>query len=246
MNFTVLNPPHQDRLKGIMEIQIILDSFVRLLSYQDSVDLHAGDVVVGLLHALMVHFGFRLPADITQEWNSNKDFYTFQYRHEQSAMTFILRFVRASQNVFIVSASTEEEPDKIHSLQLPSIQDILSCSTTITLLTKDIEMAKTILSSCIKSSALSGLLTQFHKEIIQKLVPDIQKPGFQHLTSSTSTQTTTSQDRQQRNIHDPLRMPHHRSYVQRPEFPYSSNHPYNIGDVDLDPFSAAPGIMRPG
>ena len=85
--------------------------------------------LVLFVHGLFTHAGFRATAvndqkieaeqpqaNLPANWNSNPSFFSFEYKHTQSVMTFIVKLIPISSTLLIHALAVET--DKVHTVEL--------------------------------------------------------------------------------------------------------------------------------
>lgn len=192
-----------------------------------------GDLVALLVHGVMFQCGFRAEAGISMDGET-------RYRHDQSAMTFVMRCVTVGDHVAVHGVALED--NRLFSLNVKAA-DVVSAEK-ITIGTADPAVTTTLIQSSLRRAAAERFIQQMFEEMIQKLMPSINKEGFERATATTETQTSSTRQEEERRpraspygLMDPTQ-----PYASRPMF----QNPFTIGDVDLDPFAAAPGMLPPG
>ncbi|TPX53742.1 hypothetical protein PhCBS80983_g06187 [Powellomyces hirtus] len=232
------------------------------------------DLVMALFHAAMLRFGFRflglgeagngngtnqqpdvaegetppLPAD----WNGAGDMFSFRYRHSQSSLTFLLKGVKVGSKLVVHGMGIEDE--KLHTLEL-SLPTFISPAFPFPYTTTQQQQqlgggGESALQSAFASAdRLHAVLTEFRVKIVQQLIPGLDKPGFEEWKNRPEPTTTSTHAPP----YHPIPSPH-----TDPHFPYGSGSggshlhptfpgrsPYTIGDTDLDPLAASPGLVFP-
>jgi hypothetical protein len=142
------------------------------------------------------------------EWNAHNGSYAFRYKHGQSSMEFLLKVNRMGNKVVIMGMGMGD--DKTYSFDIrtqdyisesslplrlsgsasnPDSSEETSSSTTTSTNKDDIE--KKLLDIFISLGRLSDFGTLMRLNIFQKLLPSIQKEGYEE-SSSSETRTTTN------------------------------------------------------
>ncbi|KAK4684785.1 proteasome inhibitor subunit 1 (PI31), partial [Tremellales sp. Uapishka_1] len=185
----------------------------------------------------------RLP----EGWNARgEDSYAFEYRHEQSAMTFRIRVGRMGGRVQIDGMAEDGAPS---SLSLP-ITDLLtpptfpipstSTGAASASSTSPEAPAKTLGFKSV--SSVTAFVDQYNRDIISKLLPGLSKAGYQQPAVNRGS--------------DPRNPPGGGPVRPRPSGPGlidpapANNFPPNpasIGQRDLDPLASMrpPGTFNP-
>eukprot|EP01112_Ceratiomyxa_fruticulosa_P000996 TRINITY_DN1095_c0_g1_i1.p1 TRINITY_DN1095_c0_g1~~TRINITY_DN1095_c0_g1_i1.p1 ORF type:complete len:335 (-),score=73.43 TRINITY_DN1095_c0_g1_i1:147-1151(-) len=183
------------------------------------------EAIALVLHATMLNLGFRLsqvhdtnvPPDsqdniLPEGWNSDPFAFSFTYRHTQSAMTFVIKSIAMGDVLLIHGRGLEDS--KIHTLQVtpatyvntPNLANTRSTTTTTT--PSDSSPPSINFDTLFKD--LGGLISLFKINITSKLLPMLNKPGYEETVrgDSTTTQAPRNTDplRDPRNP-DPLRDP---------------------------------------
>ncbi|KAJ3330358.1 hypothetical protein HDU76_005870 [Blyttiomyces sp. JEL0837] len=198
-----------------------------------------------------------LPSD----WNRSGDTFSFRYTHDQSTFTFLLKGVKVATKLLVHCLAIQD--GKLYTLDL-NIGDYISPTAPTPLLTEEqadapyIETASRPGTWANPAFALYAGITQFETlvykfrtEIIDRVMPSINKPGYENAPAASSGSSSSTQQPRR----DPLRDYDRDRREQPPYFHpggvggvgpmYPRGSPYGIGDVDLDPFGAAPGMIPP-
>ncbi|GBC08082.1 hypothetical protein RclHR1_00790032 [Rhizophagus clarus] len=223
------------------------------------------DALAALFHSIMQAVGFRLVGlgedDNSSEDNniSNRDSegnivglprgwnaqgpnsYAFRYKHPQSSFTFLIKCMRLS-NKFIVHGMGIEDNKTV------TWEVITEDYTSPSFFPHTIDKygVEPIVHGFISKNRIKDMINNYKINIVQKLIPGLNKPGYEE--SGTITTNTTAATRQQDHIYDdPLRIPTRQPPRVPPIFddPYggdepSSVNPFNIGRDDLDPLGSNP------
>ncbi|CAG8567036.1 8124_t:CDS:2, partial [Funneliformis mosseae] len=225
------------------------------------------DALAALTHAIMQAVGFRLvglgeedsleEADrdiikrdsegniigLPKEWNEQgPNSYAFRYKHPQSSFTFLIKCMRLS-NKFIIHGMGIED-NKTTTLEL--ITDDYT-SPSFFPYTSEKYHEEPMINGYISTSRIKDLINLYKINIVQKLIPGLNKPGYEE-TRTTSATTSNPSTRQQEPYNDPLRVPTRQPpRFQPPIFddPYggdepSSFNPFSVGQDDLDPLGSNP------
>jgi len=195
------------------------------------------DAVVVALHYLMILEEFRFQGEgvsenkLPEKWNQSSDVYTFRYKHSRSSMTFSLKCL-VLEDKLLVHAVAVENTKNIFDLEL-SIDEYINKNINLT----DYEKLY---------KNLDKLVTLFKVNISRKLVPEINKPGYEESMSNTASSTTNSNrnnDGQDDN-YDPLRIGPIRQPPQydplRVGGPSRYGPPFGIGTGDRFPSITPP------
>ncbi|KAE8228224.1 hypothetical protein CF326_g6854 [Tilletia indica] len=203
----------------------------------------------------------RLP----KEWNARgPESYAFRYRHNQSAMEFVLKIVRMSGRALIHALAVED--NKTATLDV-SVADYTSAAffPYPPGSASDSGSTEPLINGFIGSARLRDLSSLFKINIIQKLVPGLQKEGYLEesgpATAGSSSQADRNEDQQRRRepgpdydpLLDPRFQPRPARPGQDPHFDpfaggghFGGRNPATIGDRDLNPLGIPPGIFGGG
>ncbi|CAI2180278.1 15298_t:CDS:2 [Funneliformis geosporum] len=210
------------------------------------------DALAALFHSIMqaVEAERKITRDsegniikLPKEWNEQgPNSYAFRYKHPQSSLTFLIKCMRLS-NKFIIHGMGIED-NKTTTLEI--ITDDYT-SPSFFPYTSEKYHVDPMIHGYISTSRVKDLINLYKINIVQKLIPGLNKPGYEE-TGTTSA--TTSTPRQQEPYNDPLRIPTRQPpRFQPPNFdePYggdeplrSSFNPFNVGQDDLDPLGVNP------
>ncbi|KAJ3184290.1 hypothetical protein HDU87_005137 [Geranomyces variabilis] len=234
----------------------------------------AADLTMALFVAAMVRFGFRFlgigehrtdrtepteptstdaaPTPLPSDWNASGDMFSFRFKHSQSSLTFLLKGVKVGSKLVIHGVAAED--DNLHTIEL-SLPTFVSPSFKFPCGRSGLDAA------FASEDQLYAVLTEFRVKIVQKLIPGLNKPGFEPWKNQPSADGSSSSSQQpdrrgppyfhpipspETNPHYPGQQPHN---PHGEMFPGPHRNPFNIGDADLDPLAASPGLVgypRPG
>ena len=212
-----------------------------------------------LCHGSMLAVGFRLkgfglktigskhnpdPEDaqpLPKEWNASST-YAFRYAHSQSSMEYLLKVSRLGSKALVYGVGLGD--DKTASFEVKA-QDYISEGSL-----KD-ESSSTDKKSALRNIFISNgritdLAALMRTNIIQKLAPGIQKPGYEE------TQAAAEQPRRQEERRPPERDPL-RDFQPPPAQPYpfddplaaGPRRPYPVGDFPPPDFEDEFEMNRP-
>jgi len=180
--------------------------------------LNEFDAIVVVLHCVMRELGFRCvglseskpesnnnaEAPIPEGWNaSSGDSYSFRYKHNQSSMTFILKVLVMNDKLLVHGLAKED--NKIQTLEL-SVKDFIKEKAGL-------ETYENLYNN------LDNLIALFKINVTSKLLPMLNKPGYEAGDTNTTRNTTNPENQQRREeprydpyrdpllVHDPLRIP---------------------------------------
>jgi hypothetical protein len=184
--------------------------------------LSIGSRLVGLGedHRLEVESETGQAKPLPTDWNAHSGSYAFRYKHGQSSMEFLLKVNRMGNKVVIMGMGMGD--DKTYSFDVKT-QDYISesslplsisnTSTSNTETSKE-ETEKKVIDIFISIGRLSDFATLMRLNIFQKLLPSIQKEGYEESSGTTATTNPPATAREPRREeydparYDPLRDPH--------------------------------------
>ncbi|KAI4844493.1 hypothetical protein E4T44_06159 [Aureobasidium sp. EXF-8845] len=223
------------------------------------------DAVALASHASMLAVGFRLvglgdddritvdnPPRLPKTWSANAPNYAFRYAHNQSSMEYLLKINRMGNKAVVLAMGLGD--DKTATLDVKAADYTSQGSLPFTMST-----TTALFNLFISNGRLSDYGALMRINIIQKLMPSLQKEGYQESAATSSRQparepATTREDplrtdplRDDRQpparphpFHDPLAQP-------RPPFPYGEMPPPGFEDpYDLNRPLRPPGAPHPG
>jgi hypothetical protein len=223
------------------------------------------DAVALASHASMLAVGFRLvglgdddritvdnPPRLPEAWSANAPNYAFRYAHNQSSMEYLLKINRMGNKAVVLAMGLGD--DKTATLDVKAADYTSQGSMPFTMST-----TTALFNLFISNGRLSDYGALMRINIIQKLMPSLQKEGYQESAATSSRQparepATTRDDplrtdplRDDRQpparphpFHDPLAQP-------RPPFPYGEMPPPGFEDpYDLNRPLRPPGGPHPG
>lgn len=150
--------------------------------------------------------------ELPSEWNAHPGSYAFRYKHEQSSMEFLLKANRMGNKVVIMGMGLGD--DRTCSFDVATNEFVSDGNLPATPKkegSSDDEVDDAIIKVFISNGRLSDLGSLLRLNVIQKLAPSLQKPGYEETrenTQQSSSDTRTSQDTRDRNRtpqQDPLR-----------------------------------------
>jgi hypothetical protein len=194
---------------------------------------NAYDAIALAAHACMLSIGARLvglgedhrieaqsDAGQTQplptEWNSHSGSYAFRYKHGQSSMEFLLKVNRMGNKVVVMGMGMGDDKtysfdvrtqDYISESSLPlRLSDTTSSNEEDPSPTASKEAAeKKVIDIFISIGRLSDFGTLMRLSIFQKLLPSIQKEGYEESSTSSTTNPPANARQPRREDYDPSR-----------------------------------------
>ncbi|CEG68448.1 hypothetical protein RMATCC62417_04706 [Rhizopus microsporus] len=192
------------------------------------------DALAAAMHAIMLSVGFRFAGlgddarqegDGTQrnlpaEWNQHgPHYYHFRYSHPQSSLTFVIKVVRMGDKCVILGIGIGDNKTVVLDI---ATDDYTSASFFPNDLSND-----PIVHGFISSNRFHDFIKTVKLNIIQRLIPGLNKPGYDDSTTTTTTTTSSSGTIPSRN------QPRQPPFMVPPPMPTD---PYNVGGDDLNPF----------
>ncbi|KAJ3075732.1 hypothetical protein HDU98_007124 [Podochytrium sp. JEL0797] len=217
------------------------------------------DVLFLLLDGECLVRGFQ---GTSREWKAG-DSYARTYSHERSALSFVLKGVVLADKLLVHCVAVEDA--RVHSLEY-SLTDLFAnpkafplsvpippsaLSATDPVVSNDDNPIIPLLKDGL--NAIESILFRFKTEIIDKVAPNLNKEGYEPAAARPRGEASSSSSSGVRDyesdtaarvgfIPNPDANPGARGYYPiRP----AGGGGFGVGDVDLDPFAAAPGMMIP-
>jgi len=227
--------------KALLDPSAVLSSIPTLLPSEDKILDFPQDGIAALLHTVMTLVGCRLvglddSSSETQhennifpgEWKRHSpDSYGFKYRHEQSSLVFFLKLVKLSKRLVIHGIALED--DKTYTLEIP-IADFTSESAFP--YDASSSNASPLVHVFITSARVDDLISSFKLKILQKLIPSLQKEGYEESKPVDTQSTLQPPPAQPASPPNPEpNQPYHLPYLSSGP----SQNPLEIGRSDLEP-----------
>ncbi|KAF3915173.1 hypothetical protein ABW20_dc0105238 [Dactylellina cionopaga] len=167
------------------------------------------EAVAVLTHACMIAVDFKLlgfeeddridePIDSTSlkalpsQWCSSTSSYGFRYSHNQSAMKFLIKVNRLGGKVIIMALGIGD--DKTATMEITK-NDWISES----FFSEDTgDSKRPVEEAFISPFRMSDLIATFKRSIIQKLVPGLNKPGYEEAAEAIDSAASASGSNQRR------------------------------------------------
>nr|OQO30482.1 hypothetical protein B0A51_01711 [Rachicladosporium sp. CCFEE 5018] len=177
----------------------------------------AYDAIALASHAALLATGFRLvglgeehrldvsadsmqPHILPSEWNSHAGSYAFRYKHSQSSMEYLLKVNRMGNKAVIMGMGMGD--DKTHTFDVKISEFIsegnLPASPARHAGSNEEDLLERLGAIFITVGRLSDFGSLFRLNIIQKLIPSLQKEGYQETPSGQSSSAQTNEPRQPR------------------------------------------------
>ncbi|KAI9498870.1 PI31 proteasome regulator N-terminal-domain-containing protein [Zychaea mexicana] len=210
------------------------------------------DALAAATHAIMLSVGCRfagLGDDARQEgdgsvrtlpeaWNSQgPSCYAFRYSHPQSSMTFCIKSLKLG-NRFIMHGIAIED-NKTATLDIDA-----SHFTSNAFFPYDPRDSKDpLVHGLISTSQFQEFVNLFKINILQRILPGLQKPGYEDTCSSATTASRTQQPPPSSSTTTPpsTRPPIFDDPTAADDTYYD---PFNVGRSDLEPMGG--GLRMPG
>ena len=181
------------------------------------------------------------------EWNRTQNI-SFKYAHDQSSMHFLLTIRRMGTKVVINALALGDE--KVASLDVP-MNDFISSSSLPSTLPNDrtsVDASHDIQEIFISAGRIADFASMLKVQIFQKLMPKMQKQGYEE-TTRTSTAGTRAEEasrnrNQRQDIDDRERAPPGR--FQDPLPPAALPRPFNDPLADIPRRGPIPDFEPPG
>ncbi len=176
---------------------------------------NAFDAIALAAHSSLLAVGFRLiglgedhrieassdpsqPQPLPAEWNAGNGSYSFRYAHSQSSMEFLLKINRMANKAIIMGMGIGDDRtcsfdvttrDYISDGNLPATPVVDGRSAD--------DCKKALIDVFISIGRLSDFASSMRLNIIQKLVPSLQKAGYEESREAQSNQQQSSRRGQQ-------------------------------------------------
>ncbi|KAK5165353.1 hypothetical protein LTR04_001243 [Oleoguttula sp. CCFEE 6159] len=210
------------------------------------------DAIALAAHAGMIAVGFRLiglgedhriesqsdaenAQPLPAEWNASST-YAFRYRHTQSSMEFLLKVNRLGGKAVVFAIALEH--DKTMNFDIVAKEYVSESSLPSTPLSGDKSLAdakRTIQDIFISVGRLGDFGSLLRINIVQKLMPSLQKEGYEETAQTSSSSANNQQEPPGRSNNPPQRDPLRDDY-QPPARPYPFDDP--LAQAPRRPFPA--------
>ncbi|KAJ1539683.1 hypothetical protein HK405_012566, partial [Cladochytrium tenue] len=190
-------------------------------------------------------------------WNASGDAFSLRYTHEQSTFTFLFKAVKVAKKLLLHCLAIQE--GKVYSLEI-DMDGFVAPSATFPI-TNDkisvddasgqVEGLEDVFASTEK---LDEFLYLARSQLIDRVMPSINKPGYEPAPVISGSSSAPRAERAPPPSREPYADDPLRDNRRGPPgfggggFPapyYPGSSPFGVGDVDLDPFAAAPGLVPP-
>ncbi|KAJ3006578.1 hypothetical protein HKX48_009579, partial [Thoreauomyces humboldtii] len=160
------------------------------------------DLTMALFHSAMLRSGFRFlgigeerhdrvepadgqetPSPLPTDWNASGDMFSFRYKHSQSSLTFLLKGVKVGKKLVVHGMAIEDETLRTIELSLPTF---ISPGFTFPFKAPSESSSSEggpLADAFASPEQLHELLREFRVKIVQKLIPGLNKPGYEEWKS---------------------------------------------------------------
>ncbi|ORZ03381.1 PI31 proteasome regulator N-terminal-domain-containing protein [Syncephalastrum racemosum] len=186
---------------------------------------------------------------LPDSWNAQgPHVYSLRYSHPQSSLTFVIKAIKLGDRYVLHGLAIGD--DKTATLDIP-VQDYTSPS----FYPYDPQNAtEPLIHGFISSSRLNDFIILFKTSIIQRLMPGLNKPGYEEESSGTQTSRTANPSTAGQPQQPPPPGSRSPPRVRPPIFddplaadePWAGENPYSVGRADLEPLGGAGGLRMPG
>ncbi|KAI8138179.1 PI31 proteasome regulator N-terminal-domain-containing protein [Fennellomyces sp. T-0311] len=214
------------------------------------------DALAACSHAIMLSVGCKFAGlgddarqgdgsvrTLPESWNSQgPSNYAFRYSHPQSSMTFVIKSFRLGNRYLMHGLAIED--NKTATLDIETAHFTSNGFFPY----NPHESKDPLVHGFISTSQFKELVSLFKINILQRILPGLQKPGYED-TSTTSTTAPSSTPQRS----DPSRTDPSQPHPPRPPIfddpttaddPSLFGHnPYSVGRSDLEPMG---GLRMPG
>lgn len=209
------------------------------------------DALALLSHTLLTRLSFRLtslsdasnaPVEsytdnvLPSTWTASApSSYTFRYSHDQSSLNFLVKVVSLGARLLIHATALESNRTESYEVEIDRFT-----SRSYWPWESDVPQKEPLINGFVSSTRVSDFVFGFQVKIVQKLMPGLQKAGYEEITdtdqgstSATASSSSSSQGSRQLPPAAPSRPDPEGYYpnLQQPPF----RNPLIIGDRDLDP-----------
>lgn len=257
------DPLGADSLAKFMASSLPNDVSPQLKTPTEAIALaaHAGMLAVGFRliglgeeHRIEAGSGPDNRQPLPTEWNSHSnDSYAFRYAHSQSSMQFLLKVNRLGNKAVVFGIGLGDDrttsfdvavADYVSASCLPATPYPAQTSDDPTQRLDERGTMRALQDIFISVGRLSDLGSLLRISIIQKLLPSLQKEGYEE--TKTSSSTTTSSDRRNERNSPPARGPQGPMYDPlRHEPPPARPRPFDDPLADLPRRPFPPGDFPP-
>ncbi|KAI8075482.1 PI31 proteasome regulator N-terminal-domain-containing protein [Gilbertella persicaria] len=197
------------------------------------------DAIAGAVHAIMLSVGFRfagLGDDARQEgdgtrkvlpenWNENGlHVYAFRYSHPQSSLTFVVKTLKLGDKCVILGLGIGDNKTAM-------LDFLIEDYTSASFYPYESSSDKPLVHGFISSNRFEDFIKAYKLKILQKLIPGLQKPGYEEQEDNSNNAPSSGRFEPQR---------------QQQRYPSRDQEDiYDVGGSDLRPLPDQ-GMHMPG
>ncbi|CAG8442024.1 15260_t:CDS:2 [Acaulospora colombiana] len=185
------------------ELLLTLESILLANAKQENLEsiLRSGqDALASMFHAIMQSLGFRLvglgekdiPGDnisrdgegnligLPETWNSHgPHLYAFRYKHHQSSVTFLIKCITMANNFLVHGMGIEDNQEtSIKPTHIELITDDYTSPSAFPYIVRN-QHSEPLVNVFISKSRIKDLVSLYKINIVQKLMPNLTKPGYE-------------------------------------------------------------------
>ena len=146
------------------------------------------------------------PQPLPSEWNASSGSYAFRYAHTQSSMQYLLKISRMANKAIVMGMGMGD--DKTCSFDITA-RDYVSQgnlpATPVAEGRSDEEARRTLTDVFISEGRLADFGSLMRVKVIQRLMPGLQKAGYEETSEGQSSRTDPRRREPERPAYDPLR-----------------------------------------
>ena len=176
------------------------------------------------------------------EWNTHPDSLSFRYTHPQSSMSHLLKISRLGSKTLVYGISLGA--DKTMSFDITTTDFVSETSlpaTPVSSNTSPEDATHNVTNIFISPSRLSDLGSQLRLNLIQKLMPSLQKEGYEDTFTSDTTASSIRQGDQPPHPRDPVHdPPRHDPLRDDPMLPRPAQPHHPLADPSIGPRRPGP------
>lgn len=236
-----------DSLAGVMASALPQDASPQLKTAYDAIALAS--------HSSMVAVGFRLiglgdddrlaesqSTHLPQSWNASAPNYAFRYAHNQSSMEYLLKVNRMGNKAVVLAMALGDDKTATFDVK---VADYISESALPFTLSQPVNTS--LFNLFISNGRLSDFGSLMRINVVQKLMPSLQKEGYQESVTNAAAAARPSAREPDNPRHDPLR--EDRQPPARPQIPHDPlsqpRRPFPQGDFPPPGFEDEYDMTRP-
>jgi len=216
-----ITPPNMTVVGNVLSADSLASVMASTLPQDTSPHINTPfDAIALASHASMLACGFRLvglgdddritvdnPPRLPATWSANAPNYAFRYAHTQSSMEYLLKINRMGNKAVVLAMGLGD--DKTATLDVKAADYTSAGSMPFTLSEPN---TRNLFNLFISNGRLSDYGSLMRLNIIQKLVPSLQKEGYQESAATSARQParepSTTRDDPLRDDRQPPARPH--------------------------------------